>query len=101
MEKDLAFNKFRVDFEYIVEPLQGFVDFLDQTQNDYDEADFDYKLRNLREIVEEFAEGNPKLSSLLMSVLDEIEANKEKYIGQDTKVLCLCDDPSVDRDYIT
>ena len=83
----VAFNKFRVDFEYIVELLQGFVDFLDQTQNDYDEVDFDYKLRNLREIVKEYAEGNPKLSELLMRVLDEIEADKEKYIGQDISVV--------------
>ena len=82
----VAFNKFRVDFEYIVELLQGFVDFLDQSRND-DEVNFDHKLRNLREIVKEFAEGNPKLSALLMKVLDEIEEDKEKYIGQDISVV--------------
>ncbi|MBR3579804.1 MAG: type I restriction endonuclease subunit R [Lachnospiraceae bacterium] len=83
----VAFNKFRVDFEYIVELLQGFVDFLDQNAGDYDEVEFDHKIRQLKEIVSEFGEDNPKLSDLLLQVIEGIEKNKEKYLGQDMSVI--------------
>lgn len=83
----VAFSKFRVDFEYIVELLQGFVDFLDQKEDDFSEVDFERKIRNLREIIGEFAEVNPKLSDLLMQVLQEIEQDKKKYLGQDISVI--------------
>ena len=83
----VAVSKFRVDFEYIVELLQGFVDFLDQKADDFDEVDFERKIRNLKEIIKEFAEENPKLSDLLIQVLQEIEKDKEKYFGQDISVI--------------
>ncbi|MBE5864577.1 MAG: type I restriction endonuclease subunit R [Lachnospiraceae bacterium] len=83
----VAFSKFRVDFEYIVELLQGFVEFLDQKADDFDEVDFERKIRNLREIIGEFAEENPKLSALLLQVLQEIEQDKQKYFGQDISVI--------------
>ena len=83
----VAVNKFKIDFEYIVELLQGFVDFLDQKAGDYDEVEFDHKIRQLKEIVKEFGEDNPKLSELLIQVLEGIEQAKEKYIGQDISVI--------------
>lgn len=83
----VAYSKFRVDFEYIVELLQGFVDFLDQKDSDFTEVDFEHKLLELKEIVKEFAEDNPKLSALLLQVLDEIEQDKEKFMGQDISVI--------------
>ncbi|WP_026835282.1 type I restriction endonuclease subunit R [Eubacterium xylanophilum] len=82
----VAFSKFKIDFEYIVELLQGFVDFLDQKDNDYDEIEFEHKLLKLKEIVKEFAEDNAALSSILMQVLDEIEQDKAKFCGQDISV---------------
>ncbi|MBE5869896.1 MAG: type I restriction endonuclease subunit R [Lachnospiraceae bacterium] len=83
----VAYSKFKVDFEYIVELLQGFVDFLEQKDKDFDEVEFEHKLLALKEIVKEFAEDNPRLSDLLMQVLEEIEQDKEKYIGQDISVI--------------
>ena len=83
----VAYSKFRIDFEYIVELLQGFVDFLDQKDNDYSEVDFEHKLLELKEVVKEFAENNPKLSELLLQVLEEIEKDKEKFLGQDISVV--------------
>ncbi len=83
----VAYSKFKVDFEYIVELLQGFVDFLDQSDNDFDEVEFERKLIILKEVVKEFGEDNPKLSSLLMQVLEEIEQDKEKFLGQDVSVI--------------
>ena len=83
----VAFNKFKIDFEYIVELLQGFVDFLKSEDEDFDEAEFEHKLLELREIVKEYAEDNPGLSSILMQVLDEIESDKTKFMGQDMSVI--------------
>lgn len=83
----VAYNKFKIDFEYIVELLQGFVDLLDQAEDDFDEVEFERKLLYLKEIIKEFAEDNPRLSGLLMEVLDEIEQDKEKFMGQDISVI--------------
>lgn len=83
----VAYSKFKIDFEYIVELLQGFVDYLDQDENDFDEVEFERKLQILKGIVEEFSEDNPKLSGLLMQVIGEIEDDKDKYIGQDISVI--------------
>lgn len=83
----IAYNKLRIDFEYIVELLQGVVESLDQTADDYDEAKLEERLKMLREIINEFTQDNPKLGELLLQVLDEIEAEPEKYVGQDISVI--------------
>ena len=83
----IAYSKLRIDFEYIVELLRGFVESLDQSLEDYDEASFEAKIRTLREIIVEFSGDNPKLSVLLTKVVDEIEADREKYVGQDISVI--------------
>lgn len=83
----VAYSKFKIDFEYIVELLQGFVDFLDQKDIEFNEAEFEHKLLELKEIVKDFAEDNSKLSDLLLQVLDEIEQDKAKFMGQDMSVI--------------
>ncbi len=83
----VAYSKLRIDFEYIVELLRGFVESLDPSLADYDEASFEAKIRTLREIIVEFSGDNPKLSALLTKVVDEIEKDREKYIGQDISVI--------------
>ncbi|MBD5474838.1 MAG: HsdR family type I site-specific deoxyribonuclease [Lachnospiraceae bacterium] len=83
----VAYSKLRIDFEYIVELLQGFVDSLDQTENDFDEAEFEIRIRTIREIIAEFAGDNPKLSSLLTQVVYDIETDRERFLGQDISVI--------------
>lgn len=83
----VAYSKFKIDFEYIVELLQGFVEFLDQKDNEFDEVEFEHKLLQLKEIVKEFAEDNPRLSELLLQVLNEIEQDKARFMGQDVSVI--------------
>ena len=83
----VAYSKFKIDFEYIVELLQGFVDFLDQKKEEFDEIEFEHKLLQLREIIKEFAEDNLRLSNLLLQVLNEIEQDKAKFMGQDISVI--------------
>lgn len=83
----IAYNKLRVDFEYIVELLQGVVESLDQSENDFNEAEFELNIKAVREIVAEFSQGNPKLSELLSTLIDEMEKDKTKYVGQDISVI--------------
>lgn len=83
----IAYNKLRVDFEYILELLQGVVESLDQSEDDFEEADFERKIKMLREIIIEFSQDNPKLSKLLNTIIDEIEKDKTKYVGQDISVI--------------
>ncbi|MDE6016213.1 MAG: HsdR family type I site-specific deoxyribonuclease [Acetatifactor sp.] len=83
----IAYNKLRVDFEYILELLQGVVESLDQSEDDFEEADFELKIKMLREIITEFSQDNPKLSELLNTIIDEIEKDKTKYVGQDISVI--------------
>ena len=83
----VAYNKFKIDFEYIVELLRGLVDFIEQKDSDFNEVEFDHKLLALKEIVKEFAKDNPRLSELLIQVLEEIEQDKAKFMGQDIGVI--------------
>ena len=83
----VAYSKLRIDFEYIVELLRGVVESLDQSQDDFDEAEFETRIRAIREIIKEFASDNPKLGVLLTQVVDEIEKDKERFLGQDISVI--------------
>ena len=83
----VAYSKLRIDFEYIVELLRGVVESLDQSQNDFNEAEFETRIRTIKEIIAEFAGDNPKLSALLMQVVEKIEEDKEKFLGQDISVI--------------
>ena len=83
----VAYSKLRIDFEYIVELLRGVVESLDQSQNDFDEAEFEIRIRAIREIIAEFASDNQKLGVLLTQVVDEIEKDKERFLGQDISVI--------------
>ncbi len=83
----VAYSKLRIDFEYIVELLRGVVESLDQSKNDFNEAEFETRIRTIKEIIEEFAGDNPKLSALLMQVVDGVEKDKEKFLGQDISVI--------------
>nr|MCR5292809.1 DEAD/DEAH box helicase family protein [Eubacterium sp.] len=83
----IAFSKIRIDFEYIVLLLQGIVETLNPEHDDFNEVEFDLRIKRIREIVDEFSNENPKLSALLIGIIDDIEKDKEKYIGQDVSVI--------------
>lgn len=83
----IAYNKLRIDFEYIIELLQGMVESLDQSEDDFKEVNFEQNIRIIRELVGEFSQQNPKLSELLTTVIDEMAADREKYVGQDVSVI--------------
>ena len=83
----IAYSKLRVDFEYIIELLQGVVESLDQSEDNFKEADFEHDMSMIRGLIQDFSKDNPKLSALLESVVDQIEKDKTKYIGQDISVI--------------
>ena len=83
----VAYSRLRIDFEYIVELLQGVVESLDPSENDFDEAEFETRIRAAREVIAEFAGDNPRLSLLLAQVVDRLENDKERFMGQDVSVM--------------
>lgn len=83
----VAYSKLRIDFEYIVELLRGVVESLDQTENDFDEAEFETRIRIVREIIAEFAGVNPKLGMLLTQVVYDLEKDRDRFLGQDISVI--------------
>ena len=83
----VAYNKIRVDFEYILELLQGVVESLEQFRNDFKETEFELEIKKIKEFVAEFSKDNQKLSELLNIVINEIEKDKAKYAGQDISVI--------------
>nr|WP_027871756.1 HsdR family type I site-specific deoxyribonuclease [[Eubacterium] cellulosolvens] len=75
----IAYNKFKIDYEYIVSLLQGFLDSID----DFTEEEFKEKLAEVRKEVEQYADNNAALSSLFMQWLDELESDTSKFMGQE------------------
>ncbi len=83
----VAYHKLQVDFEYILQLLQGFIESLDPEQESYKEEKFDEDLKTIRKLIEEFTKSNPQLGELLSNIVDEIERDKSKYLGQDISVI--------------
>ena len=83
----VAYSRLRIDFEYIVELLHGVVEYLDQSENDFDAAEFEARIRAVKEIIADFAADNPQLSELLAQVVEEIEKDQERFLGQDISVI--------------
>ncbi len=83
----IAHTKIKIDFEYIIDLLQGFVDIIKLGDDSFDESEFEFKLNTMKAIIDEYFEDNPKLGKLLMQVLEDIEKDREKFMGQDISVI--------------
>ena len=83
----VAYSKVRIDFEYIVELLRGFVDSMSEEGESWTDEEFREKIASLRELIKEFAGDNEKLAALLTQVVDEIEQDIKKFMGQDISVI--------------
>ena len=79
----IAYSRMKIDFEYIVELLQGFVESL----GEQDDEPFDSKIQTIRSVIKDFSHDNPKMSALLNRIVDDIEANPEEYVGKDISVI--------------
>ena len=80
----VAVDKIKVDYDYIIDLISGFVDSLGDVES---EAEYEKKLTEIKEVVAAYSEDNPKLGALLESVLEDIVNNSEKYENQDVSVI--------------
>lgn len=80
----VAVDKIKVDYDYIIDLISGFVDSLGDVDS---EAEYEKKLTEIKEVVAAYSEDNPKLGALLESVLEDIVNNSEKYENQDVSVI--------------
>ncbi len=83
----VAYSKLKIDYEYIIGLLQGFLELLELPDEDFSEAIFEAQIRQIREILKEFAAERPKLSDIFMEILDDIEKDRDKYINKDISVI--------------
>lgn len=81
----IAYSKITIDFEYIVELLQGFVDSV--SSKEIADEDIEGMIQEIRETVEEFSKDNPKLGELLMQILDRMEEDRDAFLGKDISVI--------------
>ena len=59
------------------------MDSLHPESEDSKRSDFESKIKEIREMVDEFSESNPKMGALLTIVVDEIEKDYSQYLGRD------------------
>lgn len=71
----LAFDRVRIDYEYIINLIQDIV-------SSPDEEDFNAKVAEIRVFIAEFSQGNDKLGGMLEKILDEVEQNREAFTGR-------------------
>ena len=78
----VAFNKFHIDFEYIMDLWQQMV------ENPYSD-DFDDGFAAITEYANSIIEENPRLSEIMLKELDNFEKNKEKYHKENINIYVL------------
>ena len=77
----VAVHKLRVDYEYILELMQGIIDSFEDIDEAMDSERLEKELDELRQLILEYEADNEKLSSLLMKVVDDMIENREKFVG--------------------
>lgn len=83
----MAYSKFTVNYEYIIELLQGFMELLELKRDEMDEVEFEERINRFQSVIEEFSFSHPKVAKLLLDVIENIKQNKEQYFGLDIAVL--------------
>lgn len=83
----IAYNKLRIDFDYIMELLQGVLESINQNKDGFTQSDFQAKISEIREMVDEFSKDNQKVGEMLHMLITDIENDREKYLGQDVSVI--------------
>ena len=86
----VAIEKFTIDYEYIIELIQGLANLIpsseEETEENFEE-EFAKQMTAVRNIISDFSKDNPKLGELLGTVVDDIERDRYKYAGQDMSVI--------------
>lgn len=80
----VAVDKIKVDYDYIIDLISGFVDSLSDVES---KAEYEKKLTEIKEVVAAYSEDNPKVGALLEGVLEDIVNNSKKYENQEVSVI--------------
>lgn len=82
----VAFDKFIVDYDYLVRLLQGVFDSV-QSQDNSDSAVIQQKIIQLRDLTTQYADNNQKLSQIIFGVLNDCEKDPSQFAGKDASYL--------------
>ena len=77
----MAYSHTRIDYEYIIKLIQNIVTPSEDKENVTTEEK-QRQIEEVRQYIDELRNENPKVADLMTSVIDEIEENEDKFIGQ-------------------
>lgn len=77
----MAYSHTRIDYEYIINLIQNIVTPSEDKENVTPEEK-QRQIEEVRQYIYELRNENPKVADLMTSVIDEIEENEDKFIGQ-------------------
>lgn len=79
----IAFNKFVVDYEYIIRLIQGTIELI----STLDDEAFKKRLEEINEVIDEYSKANEKVGKMLKEVVIDIQNDKERFIGEDISII--------------
>ncbi|SDW11255.1 type I restriction enzyme, R subunit [Kandleria vitulina] len=79
----LSFNKFTVDYEYILRLIQGTIEMIASL----DEDSFEKRMEEINERIEEYYTVNPKVGDILKEVVIDLQEDKESFMGRDVSII--------------
>lgn len=77
----MAYSHTRIDYEYIINLIQNIVTPSEDKENVTPEEK-QRQIEEVRQYIDELRNENPKVADLMTSVIDEVEENEDKFIGQ-------------------
>ena len=77
----MAYSHTRIDYEYIIKLIQNIVTPSEDKENVTPEEK-QRQIEEVRQYIDELRNENPKVADLMTSIIDEIEENEDKFIGQ-------------------
>lgn len=82
----ISYDRVTIDYEYIICLIQNIVSSI---EDDNDE-DFKTKIQEIREFITDLSKTNQKLGHIMEQILDDIEKDKESYIGKNISEILSC-----------
>ena len=77
----MAYSNTKIDYEYIINLIQNIVT-PENTDGEITPEERQKKIEEVKQYVEELRKENPKVADIMSNLIDEIEADENKYKGQ-------------------
>lgn len=77
----MAYSNTKIDYEYIINLIQNIVT-SENTDGEITPEERQKKIEEVKQYVEELRKENPKVADIMSNLIDEIEADENKYKGQ-------------------